>query len=372
MSLTTPRTGNLNTDVSQIKDRGLRAVYREYLNLKGQDPEDLDLGIGSSTGGLMEPSAGSSLRTAGSPLENPAVMRQYNPTPRIEQPFNTELRQIQASEPAFNTELRQIQASEPAFNNELRQIQASAPAFGSLPSLSAGQNQTVQNYGQLADSGLSGALINRPTFVDRPGYEAGGMIGPGGEPIRAGIAPQGSTQQAMQPQMLEMQIENFLNTRPQEVQQIQQAVMEALQTGELTQPELNQLSQLATTVLRNPAIYPQVRQFVINQGLASAQDIPEQFDEGLIFSIIVAARAANTATNGQNMMTGGSPQAAVNLQQPLPSMAQGGVVNGREDKPVDIRAHEGEYVVPKRVVEMKGREFFDKLLAQYKDDPDNG
>ena len=150
------------------------------------------------------------------------------------------------------------------------------------------------------------------------------------------------------------------------------AVMESLQTGELTQPELNQLSQLATTVLRNPAIYPQVRQFVINQGLASAQDIPEQFDEGLIFSIIVAARAANTATNGQNMMTGGSPQAAVNLQQPLPSMAQGGVVNGREDKPVDIRAHEGEYVVPKRVVEMKGREFFDKLLAQYKDDPDNG
>lgn len=354
MSLTTPRTGNLNTDVSQIKDQGLRAVYREYLNLKGQDPLDLDLGIGSSTGGLMEPSAGSSLRTAGSPynptprigspLENPTVMRQYNPTPRIEQPFNTELRQIQASE----------------------------PAFGSLPSLSAGQNQTVQNYGQLADSGLSGALINRPTFVDRPGYEAGGMIGPGGEPIRAGIAPQGSTQQAMQPQMLEMQIENFLNTRPQEVQQIQQAVMEALQTGELTQPELNQLSQLATTVLRNPAIYPQVRQFVINQGLASAQDIPEQFDEGLIFSIIVAARAANTATNGQNMMTGGSPQAAVNLQQPLPSMAQGGVVNGREDKPVDIRAHEGEYVVPKRVVEMKGREFFDKLLAQYKDDPDNG
>ena len=358
MSLTAPQTGNLNTDVSQIKDRGLRAVYQEYLNLKGQDSEVLDLGLGNSTGGLMEPSAGSSLSTAGSPFGNPAVMRQYNPTPRIEQPFNTELRQIQASEPAFN--------------NELRQIQASAPAFGSLPSLSAGQNQTVQNYGQLADSGLSGALINRPTFVDRPGYEAGGMIGPGGEPIRAGIAPQGSTQQAMQPQMLEMQIENFLNTRPQEVQQIQQAVMEALQTGELTQPELNQLSQLATTVLRNPAIYPQVRQFVINQGLASAQDIPEQFDEGLIFSIIVAARAANTATNGQNMMTGGSPQAAVNLQQPLPSMAQGGVVNGREDKPVDIRAHEGEYVVPKRVVEMKGREFFDKLLAQYKDDPDNG
>lgn len=211
--------------------------------------------------------------------------------------------------------------------------------------------------------GLSSALGANPMQQQpKPSYQQGGMIGPGGQPVAAGLAPQGAGQQKMSPQMLEMQIEQFANQRPQEVAQIGRAVQEGVQSGELNMQELNMLAQLAMAVLRNPALYPQVRQFAIQQGLATEQDIPPQFDEGLVFAIIIAARASQANMGGQNMMAGGQPNG-----MPMQSFANGGVVNGKTDAPVDIRAHEGEYVIPKHVVAMKGREFFDKLLEQYKE-----
>jgi hypothetical protein len=39
----------------------------------------------------------------------------------------------------------------------------------------------------------------------------------------------------------------------------------------------------------------------------------------------------------------------------------------KSDGSVLINAHEGEYVIPKRVVEMKGKEFFDSLVEKYKE-----
>jgi hypothetical protein len=48
-------------------------------------------------------------------------------------------------------------------------------------------------------------------------------------------------------------------------------------------------------------------------------------------------------------------------------MKMGGTVKGSTDSPVPIMAHEGEYVIPKNVVQMKGKEFFDRLVEQYKD-----
>ena len=54
-------------------------------------------------------------------------------------------------------------------------------------------------------------------------------------------------------------------------------------------------------------------------------------------------------------------------QMPMASMKAGGTVKGKADAPVPIMAHEGEYVIPKNVVQMKGREFFDRLVEQYKD-----
>ena len=133
---------------------------------------------------------------------------------------------------------------------------------------------------QTAGTGLAGALpsIGRgagalPRMT--PQYQVGGQVGPGGMPIRPQAVQQQAVQQAglqqggqqgpMSPQMVEMRIQQFMQQRPDLVGQIQAAVNEGIMTGELTQEELNTMVQLATTVLRNPNLYPQVRQFAIQQ-----------------------------------------------------------------------------------------------------------
>ena len=119
-----------------------------------------------------------------------------------------------------------------------------------------------------------------------------------------------------------------------------------------------QLTQLAA---QNPDMYPYVRQFAIQQGIASEDDLPQQYDEGLLIAMLTVAKAAQQMIQGGQNMMGAQPQ------MPMASMKEGGTVQGKADAPVPIMAHEGEYVVPKNVVQMKGREFFDRLVEQYKD-----
>jgi hypothetical protein len=220
-----------------------------------------------------------------------------------------------------------------------------------------------------------------PTFRPLPSYQMGGAIGPGGQPMRpAGLQDAAPTGEQMSPQMVEMQIEEFVRTNPQAVQQIQQLFMQGVQSGQLDQQELNNIYQLAMTALRNPATYPQLRQYAITQGIAAAEDLPPQFDQPLVIAVILAIRSAQAGVGGQNMMQGGTPAMAppapaLGAPPPggaMPSMAKGGPIpGGSGSKPVAIEAHEGEYVIPKHVVDMKGREFFDKMLAQYGPDGKN-
>jgi len=142
--------------------------------------------------------------------------------------------------------------------------------------------------------------------------------------------------------------------------------MEVMQTGELTQQELNTIVQLATVAAQNPEMYPYVRNFAIQQGIATEQDLPQQYDQGLVFVLLLAARAIQQDVGGQNMMQGGSPAMAGG--QPIPSMARGGMTpdSKKSDGSVLINAHEGEYVIPANVVKMKGKEFFDSLVEKYK------
>jgi hypothetical protein len=216
-------------------------------------------------------------------------------------------------------------------------------------------------------TGVSSGMMGQQSFV--PSYQAGGMIGAGGmpEPMGAGLAPQGQTPQGgMTPQMLEMQVNQFATQHPQQVAQIRQSIMEVMQTGELTQQELNMIVQLATVAAQNPEMYPYVRNFAIQQGIATEQDIPPQYDQGLVFVLLLAARAIQADVGGQNMMQGGSPAMAGG--QAIPSMAKGGMTpeSKKSDGSVLINAHEGEYVIPANVVKMKGKEFFDSLIEKYK------
>lgn len=240
-----------------------------------------------------------------------------------------------------------------------------APAGGGQPSQTAG---------------LSAAMTGSQSFV--PSYQAGGMIGAGGmpEPTSVGLAQQGQMPQGgMTPQMLDMQVNQFANQNPQQVAQIRSAILEVIQTGELTQQELNMVVQLATVAAQNPEMYPYVRNFAIQQGIATEQDLPAQYDQGLVFVLLLAAKAIQADLGGQNMMQGGTPAmaggapgaGAMPPQAPsgaIPSMATGGAVpqSKKSDGSILINAHEGEYVIPANVVKMKGKEFFDTLVDKYK------
>lgn len=202
-----------------------------------------------------------------------------------------------------------------------------------------------------------------------PKYAAGGMVGPGGapQPTTAGVSQSPRQGTPMDPQMMEMQVNQFAAQNPQQVAQIRDTIMQEMQSGELTQQELNMVVQLATVAARNPEMYPYVRKFAIQQGIAAEADLPQQYDQGLVLVLLVAARAVQQDMGGQNMMQGGTPAAAG--QTAMPSMASGGPVppSAKSDGGVIIEAHEGEYVIPKKVVEMKGKEFFDSLVQKYKD-----
>jgi len=191
-----------------------------------------------------------------------------------------------------------------------------------------------------------------------PRYQMGGMVGPQGQPVPpapqgAGLQPQGQTGQPPSFDAMQAEVQRVAQQNPQAIQQMQQVLMEAMQTGELTPQELNMMVQLATVAAQNPAMYPNVRNFAIQQGLAEADELPAEYDPGLVMVLLVA---------GQALQQGGG-------QQPMPAMKEGGTVpkSDMPDGGVPIMAHEGEYVIPKRVVEMKGKEFFDSLVAKYSD-----
>jgi hypothetical protein len=252
------------------------------------------------------------------------------------------------------------------------------PALASLLNMGS---SSAPSMAPTPAAGLSGGMASQQSFV--PSYQAGGMIGAGGmpEPMNAGLAPQGQAGQAgqtpMSPQMLEMNINQFANQHPQQVAQIRQAVMQGLQSGELTQQELNMMVQLATVAAQNPEMYSYVRNFAIQQGIATEQDIPPEYDQGLIFTMLLIGRSMQANVGGQDMMQGGSAAMAggpaVTAPQvssgAIPSMAKGGMTpdSKKADGSVLINAHEGEYVIPANVVKMKGKEFFDSLVEKYRE-----
>jgi hypothetical protein len=178
----------------------------------------------------------------------------------------------------------------------------------------------------------------------------------------------------MSPEMMSMQLNQFANQRPEQMAQVKQVMMEAVQSGELTPQELNMMVQLATVASQNPEMYPYARKFAIQQGLVTEEDLPQQYDAGLIFTILLAARAVQGGMGGEMGAAQGMPpgMGAAPMQPPAqgmpPSMAQGGAVpqSRKSDGSVLINAHEGEYVIPANVVKMKGREFFDSMVEKYK------
>jgi len=193
-------------------------------------------------------------------------------------------------------------------------------------------------------------------------YQEGGMVQPG--------LQQPQPAQQRNPAIVEAEINQTLANNPEVVARIRAAIEAGIQSGELDINELNTLIQLAKTVQQNPAMYPQIRQMAIQRGILPAEEIPEQYDEGLVIALIMASKAMEADVQIQS---------AEGMQpQPTQMMNEGGVLKGPSHQqggmPMKVaginnaEVEGGEYIIPKNVVVAKGTEFFDKMLAQYEDE----
>jgi hypothetical protein len=291
--------------------------------------------------------------------------------------------------------------------------QAFNPAASGMSAGMTRDNAMMPSYamgGMVDEGGMSSGMMQQQqpvqTFV--PNYAVGGMVGAGGMPegglgapgMPQGGMPQmvgagggavglqeGGTQQRMTLQQADMQINDFIRNRPQEVAQIQAVVQAGLQAGEFTLDDFNMMEQMAITALQNPEMYPNIRQLAIQQGFAAEEDLSLEYDEGLIYVILVAARVAKMlgAPVG-GAPAGGAPAGGAPVGG-VPSFAMGGTPGDMTVRPGDmafgggkvegpgtgtsdsvpIRVSTGEYVIPANVVRMKGKEFFDSMLEKYKD-----
>jgi len=224
----------------------------------------------------------------------------------------------------------------------------------------------------VADPSTAGALQQGvpqssempPSMALRTTYQQGGMVQPGGPQQVAGLMPQGGPgQQPVSMQQMEAEMQRLMQTAPQEILKIKAGIEQLIQAGELTLQELNMAVQLATAAAQNPQLYPQLRQFALQQGLGDEEDIPLEYDQGLVFTLILAGKALQMQ-GGQPQ--GGQPVPQSDSQPPQAAMRMGGgpLKSGNTDGSVAINAHEGEYIIPANVVLAKGTDFFDKMIGK--------
>lgn len=215
---------------------------------------------------------------------------------------------------------------------------------------------------QLADGGqvgltgpMYGDVNQAPASLAQMGFASGGGVGLG--------APGGSTG----PQQIQERVAMMVRD-PGFAQIAQRAVGAAMQSGELTPEELITLGRIAEAAAHNPALYPQLRQFAMQNGMTP---LPDAFDPQLAMVLIAASKIMGRTQPGQV-----PPTDVAQMQNPN-GMSNGGFLQGpgtgRSDsigtveqttgKPVKVA--NGEYVIPKHVVDAKGKDFFDKMLRQY-------
>jgi len=204
-----------------------------------------------------------------------------------------------------------------------------------------------------------GGLIN-------PSYAEGGLVTPNGAPQQAGLATQGNAASPATMQQMEAEMQRMVQQNPEMILKIKTILETGLQSGEISPQELNMAAQLATAAAQNPQLYPQLRSFAIQQGLADEQGLPMEYDQGLVFVILLAVRAVQMQGQppmGQPPM-GGIPQSQG--QPPQASMKMGGLIpnSPNADGSVAINAHKGEYMIPDDVVRKKGTDFFDKMIGK--------
>ena len=154
-------------------------------------------------------------------------------------------------------------------------------------------------------------------------YAEGGMVGPGGVPQRpmasspmamqvaqqggapvVGLAPQGGAGRPLNFAAIDQQAQQFMQQNPQQVEEIRSEVEESIASGEVDPASLNTFVQIATVSLQNPEMWPQLRQVLIQQGMLDAEDVSEEYDQGFLIILYIIGK---TMGGGQAQMPGGQP-----------------------------------------------------------------
>lgn len=196
-----------------------------------------------------------------------------------------------------------------------------------------------------------------------PGLQLGAPAPAGGMTPPPAAAPAAQ----INPEQFQAELQRFMQAHPQQVKQIAEVVQSALQSGQLSMQEFNLAVQLAVAAAQNPSLWPKLRQLAIQKGLATEQQIPQQYDQSLVYSLILAGQALQHS--------GGDPTAQAQPtipQGPSQQLAAGGGVippaaaakaSEKADN-VHIAVSGGEYVIPAHVVRQKGTDFFDKMIGK--------
>lgn len=243
-----------------------------------------------------------------------------------------------------------------------------------------------------ANGGLAtGTGFESPVGLSIPGYADGGPMMPNGPLLAMGfagggqVAGMGNPGGDVSPDMINMRV-NQLVRDPRFVQSITQTLQPLMQSGELTPQEVQVMGQIAEASLQNPKLYPQLRQFVAQQGMTP---LPPSFDPTVITKILAISRALAQAGGGMSQPGQATPPGQIpptdqaQMQNPTGTdnggLLQGpgtgrsdsiGTVNESTGQPVKVAT--GEYVIPEHVVRAKGRDFFDALLRRYASIPKAG
>lgn len=235
----------------------------------------------------------------------------------------------------------------------------------------------VVNMGAVAAPLAPSIGFTQPTLDIRSNQQGLGFADGGPVPTAPGMAPPPpapsaapapAAQTIMPIEQMQAEIQRVMKQNPQAVEQIRQAIMQALQSGQLSMQDLNMAVQMAVAAAQNPALYPKLRQLAIQRGLATEQDLPPNYDQGIVFALLAA---------GASIQQGGMGGAGAAPQQPAAMMAAGGHVpmsasptgdnTGKADD-IPIRVSGGEFIIPKRVVDAKGTDFFNQMLQKYNKD----
>ena len=246
-----------------------------------------------------------------------------------------------------------------------------SPALASLLNMST--IMTPPNQMQAADNVPSSG----DTTALMPSYALGGMVGPGGEPVRPNLPGlpglSGPSNGGMGAQQMELEARRFVQQNPQQVAEIRTAIEEALADGDITMDQVKVLTNMAKVALQNPEMYPQLKQAVMSQGILSDDELPPEFDQGTMFILLLIGQIMQSSPTQPGMQPAAPGMENDDMEEEddmedMPSMASGGALPPKSPSPdgsIPIKAHEGEYVIPSHVVRAKGTDFFDKLVQTY-------